>query len=440
MPKFGTDGIRGVANKEITADLALAVANAAMQVFDSSAFFIGRDTRVSGAMLEAAMVAGITANGINVELLGETTTPCVAWASCQEKLPGIMISASHNPYTDNGIKIFAPGGLKLSDDHQNKIQNIISEQENTMFLSSDDFSTGFVRESNSVTGWENSIVNSVANIDLSDFKVVLDCANGSSYKSAPRVFQEIGIDTVIIGDKPDGLNINKNYGSTDIHNLKSKVIETKADIGLAFDGDADRLIAVDSEGKEVDGDHLIVILANDFKSRGVLANDKVVVTVMSNLGLYNALAQQKIHVVTTKVGDRYVLEALDEQGLSLGGEQSGHIICRDLATTGDGVLAGVQLLAAIKRSGQSFADLANDCMKSIPQILKNVKFDTLPNNLEDQMADDLAKINEDFGDQGRVLIRLSGTEPVVRVMVEHSDPARAQNVSQLLVEKIQNIK
>jgi len=439
VPQFGTDGLRGKANVDITPEVAFALAQAATDFFGSELFLIGRDTRISGSMIESAMIAGFTSAGANVELLGVVPTPAVAWASADKGRPGVMISASHNPYWDNGIKLFAPGGSKLGDDIQHQIQDRMERYLDTKKMPRpEDNHVGKVNHSDSVEGWERSLLNSIDHKLFSDLKIVVDCAHGSASEFAPKIFSRLGADVEVIGSDPNGVNINDGFGSTDTQSLRRAVVGRQADLGLAFDGDADRLIAVDNEGNVVDGDRVIAILAKDLKSLNKLKDNTVVVTVMTNLGFHKAMETENISVVITGVGDRYVLEALEKQELSLGGEQSGHIICRDIATTGDGILAGIQLIAAIKRSGQNFKSLAEQVMLQVPQVLINVRVSGNPKDNLEKVISEAELIEAGFSGEGRILVRPSGTEPLIRVMVEHNDEQTARKVAEQLESLIKN--
>ncbi len=390
-------------------------------------------------MLEAALVAGYTAGGIDVELMGVVPTPAVAWASKVNDCPGVMISASHNPFADNGIKLFAAGGSKLSDGVEASIQASFHDllrgvSPVRVALGGD---LGVITPGGGLAGWARSIEESLAGRSLTGLRVVLDCANGSAHHVGPDVFMALGADVVVIGAKPDGTNINDRVGSTHPASLQAAVIAEKADVGLAFDGDADRLIAVDHAGSIVDGDHILSILATDWKATGRLHEDTVVVTVMSNLGFKLAMRDAGIRVVETQVGDRYVLEALNAGSggrvFSLGGEQSGHVICREIASTGDGILAGVQLLDTVLRSGRSLQALASDAMTTYPQVLKNVRLPHQEPDIVDLLADAVSEAEQQLGEHGRVLVRPSGTEPLVRIMVEHLDAVIADRVCDELV-------
>ncbi|MFT7600066.1 MAG: phosphoglucosamine mutase [Acidimicrobiales bacterium] len=431
---FGTDGVRGEANSELTPEIALALGRAAAEVLGVSRVAIGLDTRRSGPMLESALIAGYTSVGVDCLTLGVVPTPAVAWVAASQGIGGAMISASHNPFADNGIKLFATGGLKLVDTVEAQIESrmhalldgaapAVSVGESIGSAVADDLSVG----------WADAVVRSLEGRRFDGLSVVLDCANGAASRYGPEVFAALGADLTVIGDQPDGININAACGSTHPESLQETVRATGADLGLAFDGDADRLIAVDGLGEIVDGDHVLAILATDWKTTGRLTADTLVVTVMSNLGLRLAMDRAGIHVIETGVGDRYVLEALNSGGYALGGEQSGHVICRDLSTTGDGVLAGVQLLDAVIRSGDTLADVAADSMTSLPQVLENVRLPQRDATLVDRLGAAIAEAEAELGGDGRVLVRPSGTEPLIRIMVEHVDALTAERVVAELV-------
>lgn len=437
--RFGTDGVRGKAHEELTADVAYSLGRAAVEVLGRR-FVIGADTRESGPALTDALIAGIAAAGGSAENLGVVPTPTVAWAAANRPAAAAMISASHNPYYDNGIKLFASGGLKLPDDVEADIEKRYLEYLHAKNPSTGESAGEPKSEQSEITtagvqGWVDLVVESVAPNALAGLAVVIDCAHGAAHKLGPEPFRRLGAEVIVIGDTPNGTNINDGVGSTHPEKLMEEVVATGADAGLAFDGDADRLIAVDESGMVVDGDRVLALLANDWAAGGRLKKNTVVVTVMSNLGFHRAMASADINVATTGVGDRYVLAELDEHGYSLGGEQSGHVICRDLSTTGDGVLTGVQLLDVVARSNGSFSDMAENVMTTVPQILENVQ---LPRRMDDPgavLADDIAAASAAFGDEGRVLVRASGTEPVLRIMVEHLDPNVARSTCDDLVAK-----
>jgi len=419
--RFGTDGLRGVANVDLTPELLVALGRAAARTLGTERFLVGRDTRISGTMLQAALSAGLTAEGAEVTDLGMLPTPGVAWASATERHPAAMISASHNPFQDNGIKFFAPGGRKLSDDAEDRL-----EAELDRLLAGDARSrsapvgagVGRVRYRDGRPGYVAALAATLDGRRLDGLSVVADCAHGAACSVAPEVLAALGVDLTSINDRPDGVNINDAAGSNYPAGLAAQVVARGADVGLAFDGDADRVVAVDADGNLVDGDQHLAMCAVDRLDRGLLAEKTVVATVMANLGFRRAMADHGITVVETKVGDRYVLDALEEGGWTLGGEQSGHVIFRDLATTGDGVLSGLQVLDVMARTGRSLAELA-EVMTRLPQVLRNVAVADragLPG--AEAFWSELEAVRLRLGDDGRVLVRPSGTEPVVRVMVE----------------------
>jgi phosphoglucosamine mutase len=419
--RFGTDGVRGVANLDLTPELVVALGRAAARVLGGDCFLVGRDTRVSGPMLQAALSAGLTAEGIDVADLGVLPTPGVAWASASETRPAAMISASHNPFPDNGIKFFAPGGRKLSDEAERRLEGELDgllavDGPGPAGPTGDGL--GRVRAHGGRERYAEALTETLGGRRLDGLSVVVDCAHGAASSVAPVVLSALGVDVTVINDRPDGTNINLDAGSNHPEGLAAIVLDRGADVGLAFDGDADRVVAVDHTGAVIDGDQLIAICALDLRSRGLLADDTVVVTVMANLGFRQAMEANGITVIETKVGDRYVLEALERGGWSLGGEQSGHVIFRDLATTGDGILTGLQVLDVMCRSGRRLADLAQ-VMTRLPQVLRNVTVaDRHALERAVELGAEVESVRRRMGDNGRVLIRPSGTEPVVRVMVE----------------------
>jgi phosphoglucosamine mutase len=431
--KFGTDGVRGVANAELTPELVMALGRAAARTLPGGAFLIGRDTRASGPMLQAALAAGLAAEGADVVDLGVLPTPAVAHLSAARNQPAAMISASHNPYQDNGVKFFLAGGRKLSDDIEARLEAQLGEPG----------STGRVGRitapaADAAAGYEDHVAASMASADLDGLHVVIDCANGAGFDVAPRVLRRLGARLEVLADQPDGTNINERCGSTHPEALQAAVIAHKADAGLALDGDADRVLAVDHTGALVDGDHLMALLALDLRDQGRLHDDTLVVTVMSNLGLRLAMDGAGITLHETQVGDRNVLEALEAHGWSLGGEQSGHVIFRDLATTGDGLLTGVQVLDAMKRTGRPLHDLAA-VMTRLPQVLRNVRVASRARDGLDEAKDvwrAVAEVEARLGRTGRVLVRPSGTEPLIRVMVEAPDAATAEAAADELVQAV----
>jgi len=430
--RFGTDGLRGVAGTELTAELTLALGRAAARILGGPRFVIGRDTRRSSPWLESALAAGIAAEGVDVELLGVLPTPGVAWHAANDGVPAAMISASHNPYADNGVKLFAAGGTKLPDDVEAKLEADL------LAKSAPSSSVGRVgRRVDAAAPYAAHLVDTLEGRRLDGLSVVIDCANGAASEVAGEVLVRLGCTVDVLGAAPDGVNINAGCGSTHPEALQERVVAVGADVGLAFDGDADRVLAVDHEGRLVDGDHLIAMFAIDLAERGALEDDAVVVTVMTNLGFRLAMAARGIRVIETSVGDRYVLEALDAEGLTIGGEQSGHVIFRHLATTGDGVLTGLQVLDLLRRRGRSLADLADEAMTSLPQVLRNVRVAQKGLDVSSAIATDVAAVEADLGDHGRVLIRPSGTEPLVRVMVEAPTAELAAAAASRLVAAVE---
>lgn len=416
--RFGTDGVRGHADRELTPELVTALGRAAARVLGAGPVVIGRDTRVSGPRLEADLAAGLAAEGLAVDNVGVVPTPAVAHASAIRSVTGAMISASHNAFGDNGIKFFAPGGAKLSDEVEEALE---AELDRILHDEGAVASVAGGPEDPSVgAAWVDAVVASVPDRALAGLRLVVDCANGAASAWAPAALERLGASVEVIHASPDGTNINAGCGSTHPADLQARVVASGADAGLAFDGDADRVLGVDHTGATVDGDHLIAICALDRHRRGLLFEDTVVVTVMTNLGFRLAMEANGIHVEETAVGDRYVLEALARGGWSLGGEQSGHVIFPDLATTGDGLLTGVQVLAAAVAAGQTLAEAAA-VMTSLPQVLLNVRVAERRPDIADALAPEIAAAEARLGPRGRVLIRPSGTEPLVRVMIEAED-------------------
>jgi phosphoglucosamine mutase len=410
--KFGTDGVRGVANSDLTASFALDLGRAAARVLGGGEAVVGGDTRVSTAMLEAAFVAGLASEGVVVHRLGVVPSPVVAFESARRGCLGAVISASHNPYQDNGIKLFAPGGLKLSDAVEAEIEATV------VALPAPAGDPAPLLDAETSPAYVTHVLAALEGRRLDGLRVVVDAANGAASALAAPLLRLTGADVVSIHDQPDGRNINAGCGATHTASLAAAVLAAGADLGLALDGDADRLLAVDHTGALVDGDHVIAVCAIDRHARGLLRDGTVVVTVMTNLGFRIGMEQAGIKVVETAVGDRYVLEALAAGDLSLGGEQSGHVIFPDLATTGDGVLTGLILCDAVVRSGRPLADLAAAAMTRLPQVLVNVPVEVPMPDAAERFAAEIAAAEAALGDHGRVLLRPSGTEPLVRVMVE----------------------
>lgn len=439
MALFGTDGIRGLANRDLTAELALDVAVAAAHILIESLgstktrprAIVGQDSRASGEFLEAAIVAGLASAGVDVYRVGVIPTPAVAFLVAESGADlGVMISASHNPMPDNGIKIFARGGGKLDDDLEIAIGNRIGEPWERPI------GKNVGRAINDDTAAERYLEHLIATIDtpLNGLKVVVDCANGASSYVAPEALRRAGAEVIAISDTPNGWNINENCGSTHMESLREKVIETSADVGIAHDGDADRCLAIDARGNIIDGDQIMTILAIGLKQRGLLKSNCVVGTVMSNLGFMHAMKDAQIDVITSPVGDRYILERLITSECILGGEQSGHVIMKHFASTGDGILTALALLQELKRAGKSINELAS-AMTKFPQVLINVggvKKENLSTSLVIQKAVQDAEV--ELGDTGRVLLRPSGTEPLIRVMVEASSDNVASAIATSLAE------
>lgn len=446
MPIFGTDGVRGLANGTLlTADLALNLAQATAVVLGQGrsadarraagrrlTAVVARDPRVSGEFLAAATAAGLAASGVDVLDAGVIPTPATAFliASIDADF-GVMISASHNPAPDNGIKIFAHGGVKLPDIVEQRIEAAMTGQK----LMPRGADVGRIRRF--ADAEDRYVVHLLQSLPhrLDGIHVVLDCANGAASGVSPDAFRDAGAVVTVMGADPDGININDGVGSTHIDRLALEVVRLGADVGIAHDGDADRCLAVDAAGNIVDGDQIMAILAVAMKERGMLAHDTLVATVMSNLGLHRAMAEHGITVERTAVGDRYVLERMNEGGFSLGGEQSGHVIMREHATTGDGVLTGLHLLSEMARTGKTLAELAS-IMTVYPQVLVNVKNVDRTQVAHPAVAAAVGDAEAELGDSGRVLLRASGTEPLVRVMVEASDVDVASGIADRLADVV----
>ncbi|WHE07600.1 phosphoglucosamine mutase [Thermoanaerobacterium thermosaccharolyticum] len=439
---FGTDGVRGIANKDLTPQLAFELGRAGAYVLTECSrrpkILIGRDSRVSGDMLQSALTAGLTSVGAEVIDAGIIPTPAVAYLTRLYKLDaGVVISASHNPVEYNGIKFFNKDGYKLPDEVEDKIEKIINE--NSDLPTPTGLDVGNVIESKSAQRDYIEFLKSTINCDLKGLKIVLDCAYGASSTVAPILFHELGADVILYGSHPNGEKINVKCGSTNPKVLQEIVAGTGADVGFAFDGDADRLIAVDEKGNVVDGDHIMAMCGIHLKSKGKLNKNTVVVTVMSNIGLDIALKQNGIDVVKTKVGDRYVLEEMARNGYSIGGEQSGHIIFLDHNTTGDGEITALKVAELLVSSGKKLSELSG-VMVSYPQVLINAK---VKNELKHKYMDDkdiareINKLEKEMQGEGRVLIRPSGTEPLVRVMVEGKDQEKIESMAKELASLIE---
>ena len=437
--RFGTDGIRGVANRELTPELVTALGRAAARVLGTShPFVVGRDTRRSGPMLEAALVAGLSGEGADVLLAGVLPTPAIAELARVRESPAAMITASHNPFGDNGVKVFAVGGRKLTDDIEHSIEYELRELAASAPSGPEGRGVGVSSElRDAFDEYVAHVVGALQGHRLEGLSVVVDCANGASFRAAPRVLRDLGAQVEVLNATPNGANINDGCGSTDPTDLRRAVVESGAHAGLAFDGDADRLIAVDETGEIVDGDQLLAIAAFDFQERGLLRHDAVVVTQMSNGGLHRVLRDAGIEVVEVEVGDRNVLDALAQRDLSLGGEQSGHIIYPDLSTTGDGILAGALLLDVLDGTGQPLSRLAS-IVERVPQVLRSVPVVEKEHLDSDRTFWKAAQLAQaDLGDLGRVLVRPSGTENVVRVMVEATTQEQADETAARLVTAVE---
>ena len=441
MALFGTDGIRGLANIELTAEIALDVSVAAAHILVESSSnkdhrptaIVGQDSRASGEFLEAAVVAGLTSAGINVYRVGILPTPAIAHLVAESKADlGVMISASHNPMPDNGIKLFARGGGKLDDAIEARIEARMGED----WKRPTGRNVG--RVINDDTAAERYLTHLFASVEtpLKGLKIVVDCANGAASVVAPEAYRRAGAEVIAIFNQPDGWNINEECGSTHLHQLRAAVLKEGADVGIAHDGDADRCLAIDATGNEIDGDHILSILARGFKARGKLKSNTVVGTVMSNLGFMHAMRDSGIEVVTTPVGDRYVLENMIANDYSLGGEQSGHVIMRDLANTGDGILTALQLMQEVVRTGKTLQELSAT-MQRFPQVLINVRDVKKEKLLASTLISSSVQAAElRLGDSGRVLLRASGTEALVRVMVEAASDNLAEEIARSLADVV----
>jgi len=434
---FGTDGVRGVANRELTAELGLALGAAAARRLapaGNGCAVVGRDPRASGEMLEAAVIAGITSEGVDVRRVGVLPTPAVAYLTAAYGAGfGVMISASHNPMPDNGIKIFGPGGHKLDDATEDRIEELLAQGPGLQPVGA---AIGRVRDAADALDRYLAHVADAATARLDGLTVVVDCANGAAFTAAPRAYADAGARVIAVNAEPDGLNINDGCGSTHLEPLRRAVLAHGADLGLAHDGDADRCLAVDAAGEPVDGDAIMMILAVAMRETGELASDTLVATVMSNLGLHLAMRQAGIEVRTTGVGDRYVLEELRAGDFSLGGEQSGHIVMPSLATTGDGILTGLRLMSRMAQTRTPLAGLAAP-MKVMPQVLINVVVSDKATAAEAPAVRSAVRQAEaELGDTGRILLRPSGTEQIVRVMVEAGDEDTARKVADRVARSV----
>ncbi len=441
---FGTDGIRGIANVyPITPETALRVGKAVAQMFrekgknERNKIIIGKDTRLSGYMIEMALAAGISSMGADPILVGVMPTPAIAHLTKSMNADaGIVISASHNPSEHNGIKIFTHDGYKLDDDVEAEMEKfILADEMKSEHVRGEDIGKAF-RVADARGRYIAFAKNSIRNASLKDFTIVLDCANGAGYKVGPAILRELGAKVVVMNNQPDGRNINANCGALHPESMKKAVLDNKADIGIALDGDADRIAVVDESGSIVDGDQLIAMCALDLHSRGLLKNDTVVSTVMANKGFDVAMEKNGIKVVKTKVGDRYVMGAMQSGDYVLGGEQSGHIIFLEYGTTGDGIISGLQVVDLIKRSGKKLSELAK-CMDRFPQVLINV--DVKEKKDIEELASVVEVINDvekELGDRGRTLVRYSGTENLCRILVEGEDEAKVRELASKIASAV----
>lgn len=452
-PRFGTDGIRGVAGVDLTPELALALGRAAARIVRGSPFLLGRDTRQSGTMIQSALAAGMTAEGVDVVDGGIIPTPGLAWLASDRGVPAAMVSASHNPFGDNGIKLLGAGGTKLAAELEIAIQDELDK------LTSSSASGGATRPvaPGDVPSWPGEgrgraglgavradpealwtyaghLTRAVEGGARLGLEVVIDCANGAASVVAPAVLARLGIPHKVLSAAPNGVNINAGCGSTHLEQLQEAVVASKAALGVALDGDADRMLAVDHRGDLVDGDQLLALFAFDMLERGLLTGGSIVVTVMSNLGLRQALTARGIGVVETPVGDRYVSDAIEANGLQLGGEQSGHLVFRRHGLTGDGILTSLLLMELVARAGRPLADLAGEAMTRLPQVLRNVHVAD-PSHLDTAGAvwEEVSLVESELGEKGRVLLRASGTESLVRVMAEAPTHEMASQVVERLV-------
>ena len=443
---FGTDGVRGLANRELTADIVVRLCQSAALVLTKGRHaqelkaegrrpmaVMARDPRVSGEFLGAAVAAGLASSGIDVFDAGVVPTPAAAYLVREGGFDfGVMVSASHNPAPDNGIKFFSFGGTKLPDEVEDRIEAMMHEPP----LAPTGGDVGRIQRFADAEDRYLLHLLKTVDRDLAGLHVVLDCAHGAASAIAPRAFTDAGATVTVIGDEPDGLNINDGYGSTHLEKLQEKVIELGADFGIAHDGDADRALAVDHAGRIIDGDRIMAILALSMKDEGTLAGNTLVTTVMSNMGLRKAMMENDITVLQTAVGDRYVLEELERSGARLGGEQSGHVILTDHSTTGDGILTGLQLAREVLRTGRSLAELA-DQIEIFPQVLRNVPgVDRSALQANDAVTAAISRASDELGDSGRVMVRSSGTEALIRVMVEASDQVSAERIADEVADVI----
>lgn len=442
---FGTDGVRGVANKELTIELAMNLGKAGAYVLTKEnshkpTILVGCDTRISGEMLANALMSGICAVGANAVYVGVVPTPAIAYLTRKYNYDaGVVISASHNPSEYNGIKFFSRTGYKLSDRLEDEIEETLRMNSSELPMPLGD-QVGRITYKYDAKDDYVEFAASLIDMDLSGLKIVVDAAEGAAYYTAEKTLRKLGADPIVIHNNPDGININRNCGSTHMEELRDKVLETGADIGIAFDGDADRMLAVDEQGNMVDGDQIMAICGVYMKNKGILKNDTIVATVMSNLGFFQMGVRENIHIEQTKVGDRYVLECMLKEGYNLGGEQSGHVIFLDENTTGDGLISALHLLQVLTESGKKLSELAS-VMTVLPQALVNAK---VSNRKKDyymdnkNIAEAIADFEKRFAGAGRVLIRPSGTEPLIRVMIEGNDQEFIDREAKALAKLIED--
>ncbi len=449
---FGTDGIRRIANTELSPELVYKVAKAGAYVLSkhtdhAPTILIGRDTRISGTLIESAMTAGFLSYGANVKILDVMPTPAVAYLTRRFKADAsVVISASHNTYEFNGVKYFSNKGMKIPDELEEEIEEVMdSGKIDELTAVNDKIGVSEIRTDlldEYVYFFRKNFEEDLEQLDKENFAVAIDTANGATSVVADKIFKVLGIKHTVINDNPDGININDNCGSTHLEGLKKYVVENKCNLGIAYDGDGDRCLAVDENGNEIDGDKILAILSNSFKQKGLLKNNTVVATVMSNLGLNKYAESNGLNFVQTKVGDRYVLEEMLKNGYNLGGEQSGHVICLDYNPTGDGILTSILLIRAMLEQNKSASEIAG-IMKAYPQVLVNAK---VQNSKKDGYKEDaeikaeIEKLEKEFSGNGRVLIRASGTEPLIRVMIEGENQEyikeKATNLAGLIERKL----
>ncbi len=449
---FGTDGIRRIANTELTPELVYKVAKAGAYVLSkhtdhAPTIFIGRDTRISGTLIESAMIAGFLSYGANVKMLGVMPTPAVAYLTKRFKADAsVVISASHNTFEFNGVKYFSNKGMKIPDELEEEIEEIMdSGKIEELTAVNDKIGVSEIRTDlldEYVYFFRKNFEEELEVLDKENFVVAIDTANGATSVVADKVFSVLGIKHHILNDNPDGININDNCGSTHLGKLKEYVVKNKCSLGIAYDGDGDRCLAIDENGNEIDGDKILAIISNYLKSKGKLNKDTVVATVMSNLGLNKYSKDNGLNFIQTKVGDRYVLEEMLKNGYNLGGEQSGHVICLDYNPTGDGILTSLMVIRAILESGKKASEVAG-IMKAYPQVLINAKVASDKKydfDKDEEIKEAIAKLDKEFDGNGRVLIRASGTEPLVRVMIEGENQdyitEKAQEIADLIVKKL----